>query len=152
MAVEAGQRYDAKVASACLTCSASKGTPGILIVYETDAGDIEDTIWLTHKTADRAKKTLGLLGANPNELVSRTYLENIGVVIAGHECEITTVDEEYNGKKRVRVQWVNERGSPGLSGDQLSGQVAYLFGGPKPVAPKPEQPKKVEIDDDSIPF
>lgn len=151
MAIEAGKKYDATVASACLTCSASKGTPGILIVFETDAGEIEDTIWMTHKTADRAKKTLGLLGADPEKLISRTYLENIGVVLTGHECEITTTSEEYNGKTRVRVQWVNERGSPGLTGDELSGRVAYLFGGPKPVAIP--QPKKQEaVDDTDVPF
>ena len=149
MAVEAGKKYDATVASACLTCS-SKGTPGIAITFTTDAGNIDDAIWLTHKTAERAKKTLGLLGADPEKLISRTYLENIGTVISGHECEITTVWDDY-GKGRVRVEWINERGTAELSGDELSGQMAYLFGGPKP-APQPPSPKQEVIDDSDVPF
>ena len=147
MAVDSGQTYNATVGSACLTESVNKGTPGILVVYRTDDGDIEDTIWLTPKTADRARGTLTILGADPKQLASWTYLENIGLVVSGHECEITTVDEEYNGKKRVRVQWVNPRKTAGERG-ALVGRVAHLFGGPKPK----DEPKNQEIKDDDIPF
>jgi len=33
------------------------------------------------------------------------------------DCEITVVEEEYNGKKRLKVAWINELGSKGRTKD-----------------------------------
>jgi hypothetical protein len=128
--VEKDRTYDATVASACLTCS-SKGTPGLAMTYTTGSGDIEDTIWLTSGTIERAKKTLGMLGADTNKLASRDYMETVGNVISGAECEIVTEWDDY-GKGRVRVKWVNARKGANVSGGNLSARVAHLFGGPEP--------------------
>lgn len=149
MSVDSGQTYDATVKSACLTESASKGTPGVLVIFETDDGDIEHTIWLTPKTAERARGTLTILGADPKQLASWTYLENIGLAISGHRCEITTVEEEFKGKPQVRVQWINRPKTAEEKG-ALVGRVAHLFGGPKPATAN-QAPKEV-ISDEDVPF
>ena len=143
MAVQAGRHYKATVLSASLTESVTKGTPGISINFQTEDGEIEHTIYLTEKTVKRAATDLCLLGADEAQLRSWTYLDNIGTVIQGSECDISTISEEYNGKSRVRVQWINEPRKAG--GGNLASKAAQLFGGPAASAPLPS-------DDDLVPF
>lgn len=148
MAIQAGQRYKATVHSACLTESVTKGTPGITIIFDTDDGSIEHTIYLTPKTVERASKDLVTLGADKSQLRAWTYLENIGMVIQGHECDITTISETYKGESRVRVQWINEPRKAG--GGNLAGRVAQMFGGEAPRDERDDAPRP--IDDFEVPF
>jgi hypothetical protein len=149
MALKPNMRYPATVMSACLTESAQKGTPGISVVFETEEGTIEHIIWLTPSTVKRVEKDLGTLGADKSKLSSWTYLENLGLVIQGHECDITTFEEEYNGKKRIKVQWINERRKAGDV--KLADRVAVLFGG-KPAPAQPAAKLATNINDDDVPF
>lgn len=109
MAVKADEKYTATVMSAELIESVLKGTPGIQITFQTADGDIDHTIWLTPKTVERARKDLIKLGATDEGLSTGgwEYLENIGEVLRAHQCRITTHEETYNEKTRVKVQWIN---------------------------------------------
>lgn len=132
MGLEADTRYPATVTNATLIESDAKGTPGIQLMFDIDGTDeqIDHVLWLTPRTITRAAETLGMLGADREKLKSWTYLENLGSVLSGHECSITTIAEEYNHKTRIRVQWVNERKAPGANtGGRVVDRIASLFGG-----------------------
>ncbi len=106
MAVKANQTYSGKIIGGGLH-HASTGSLGISVELECKEGTIQHTWYVTPNTKERVKKTLLDLGVPEKTLTSRTALENIGNVLTGKAVEFTTIEEEYKGKKHVRVQWVN---------------------------------------------
>jgi len=126
---------------------ASTGSLGISIELECPQGGIQHTWYVTPKTAARVKKTLLELGVPPETLSSRTALENIGSALTGKPVEFTTISEEWQGKERVRVQWVN----PAKKENKGAGKELFdLFAA---VDEHPAQaPSDEPITDDDIPF
>lgn len=118
---------------------ASTGSLGITIELECPEGDIQHTWYVTPKTAKRVKDTLLELGVPKETLSSRTALENIGAALTGKSVEFTTISEEWQGKQRVRVQWVNP---PKKENKNAANELLDLFA----------DKKEPEISDDDIPF
>lgn len=118
---------------------ASTGSLGISIELECQEGTIQHTWYVTPKTAARVKKTLVELGVPKEALASRTAIENIGAVLTGKPVEFTTVREEWQGKERVRVQWVNP---PKKEGKGAAKELMDLFA----------DENAAGITDDDVPF
>lgn len=105
---EADQRYPVTIASATMTESASKGTPGIELRLESaDGGKIWHTLWLTEGTRPHVAKTLAELGVDKAMLASPAFWDDPGEALNGKDASIVTEEDTYNGKTRVRVKWLN---------------------------------------------
>jgi len=104
--VQPDQRYSARVTDARMTESMS-GTPGIWVKFETPDGDISRTIYLTPATREHAQKSLNNMGIDSDRLASDEFWQDPAQFLVNATCEITTAEEEYEGKSRVVVQWIN---------------------------------------------
>ena len=150
MSLQPDEKYEATVKDAYLTTSKTKGTAGIFFAFETEAGPIEHTAWLTPATAERLKETLGkCFGTTPEQLVDEKYLTSIGTLWRGEKVQITTEGDEYNGEERVIVKWMNPAGfrPARIAGDEVK-RFAGLFGG-GPVS-SPEYTTRASSLDDGI--
>ena len=137
MPVKAGQSYAASVNNAYLGESQSKGTPAIFFTFAVEedgkpAGVIDHALWITDGTKDRVVKTMhDCFGVTLEQLQSQVFLDNIANELAGRKVNITTIEETYQNKPRVKVQWMNpETKKP--EGDLMK-RAASMFGGAKPV-------------------
>lgn len=139
-------RHEVKVAGAQATTSQKKGTPGVLFTFEDAAGDrIEHTLWLTPNTAERAGKTMAMLGFNPFQEAS--WEKGYGEMI-GHSCQIVVKDDEYNGRPVRRVEWINEPNSSNeFTEADAFNQAMKVFG-----VGKAKSPASVPEEDGDIPF
>ena len=118
MPIEAGQKYDAVVLNAKAT-EARDGKPGVWVNFQLLGSDnavigaISKTIWLTPANRDRARKDLKTLGAVEAHVITkagfREFYANVGGYLTGAECSITTKESEYEGRKRIEVEWINSR-------------------------------------------
>lgn len=135
MPVKAGQTYTATVNNAYLGESQSKGTPALFFTLMTDDGVVDHALWITDGTRDRVTKTMAdCFGVTLEQLQSRVYLDNLGNELSGRKVNITTIEETYQNKPRVKVQWMNpEARKP--EGD-LTKRAASMFGGAKPAEVK----------------
>jgi len=111
--IPAGTYETPEVVSHCVIESSKKATPGVHVVFRQhwEGGswsDIAADLWLSDGAIDRsfdALEALGWFGQDVAEL-------NTGaVVLRGDGCSITVEHEEYEGKARARVAWVNKQGS-----------------------------------------
>lgn len=123
-----GERYEATVLRAFPTESATKGTPAIHIVFETEAGRIETDLWVTPNTKERVLDTLEILGCSRSRVFEPGVLDRIGDFISGTVCSIVIAEEEYKGNLRAVVKWINEP-KKAMSGDAVS-RMYGLLGGP----------------------
>lgn len=151
MAVRPGCKYEAEVVQADLITSTNSGTPGVWLVFQTDDGQIEHTLWISNKSRQSVIANLKKLGMSDAEIASQAGLSNVGAILAGNgkRVEIITFEEEYKGKKRTKVQWINEikaKPSPGASPARLA---AAILGGKQPVT---QSASNKDISDDDIPF
>jgi hypothetical protein len=149
-----GQNYNVAVSSAFVMESKS-GKPGIQINFEKEDGaSIQHTIWISEKALEYAARDLATLGIPTDKLSSPTYLENIGSHLVGRECNVSIFEEDYNGKKYTKVQFINEKRD--TSGAPPAARIAEMFGGPKAAAPAPvvkkAMPEPVEVADEDLPF
>lgn len=155
MAVKADRTYSGTIIGGGIHY-ASTGSLGISIQIECPDGTIQHTWWVSEKTKDRVKKNLLEIGVPEQSLTSVTALEGIGDVMNGTEVEFTTISEEWKGKERVRVQWVNPPKKN--TGVDPAKQLAALFGnGQVTTASKlPAAADKIsdhlEITDEDVPF
>ena len=152
MPVQPDAKYDATVLVAELREAKPKpgnehGTAYIFIKFQTDDGTVDGVIWLTENTVERATTDLVTLGAEAEKLKTWEYLNDIGAAIQGGRCNITTEENEYEGKKSVRVKWINAHRRAGA---KTASRVAQLFGGT--AAPEPVSNNRQSIDDSDVPF
>jgi hypothetical protein len=146
MALQAGKRYNVEIVSANLTESQNTGSPGIEVHFECEEGTIDHTFWLTEKSKKYVKKDLKTLGLEEDSLESTTFMDNIDTAMSGQKCSILTYEDEYNGKKKLKVKYINK---PLVAGGEapLAKRAASFFSG-KPDAPN----AAVQITDDDVPF
>ncbi len=117
-------KHRARVIEHCLFESEQKRTPGVRILFELapyagDGGDyvpVQTEIWLTPGAAKIARKSLRVLGFDLDSGHVKDLHER-PTLLAGRECELEIGEEEYEGKKRLRVQWINDLKDPGAEGD-----------------------------------
>jgi hypothetical protein len=106
---EAGKYYIVTVDDAYTTISKEKRTPGLGLRLVAENGDeIFHTIWVTAGTKDNVKKMFEkAFELDPEVVHSRDFWSDPVVVLKGKKVQIKTKEEEYNGKARVIVDYIN---------------------------------------------
>jgi hypothetical protein len=137
MAIQADWKYNVTVTSASLMKSAKKGTPGLQLSLETEDGDtIEHVLYLTDSTKVSTAKALVALGVKGEDIRKKIFWENVGSILPNHKGSITTIEETWQGKSRIKVQWINEpiseAGGTGTSEEIAADAVSLFDDGPVP--------------------
>jgi hypothetical protein len=168
MANETDVKYRAVVQSHALAKSSNNGTPSVKVVFLTKF-DVSNPavpvskifiadLWLTpncfEKTMHTLTKTFGWQGTNIQEI------NNNNVLLAGAQCVLVTADEEYEGKVRTKVKFVNDiqkkmdEDEAAELADSLAAQVAaYKAKSPKVNSnPNPEAATEAPPSDDAPPI
>lgn len=125
---EADQRYTVTIVDATIV-KAKTGTVGIEFSLTSELGDIYHTEWIKDATkADKVKTTLLAIGVPEAKLESREFWAAPGDGLAGSQCQIVTMADTWEGKTRVKVQWLNPlRKKAEPPSDALVDQIADLF-------------------------
>lgn len=107
MAFEVG-KYDVVIMDAYRTES-GKGTLGLGLKLRADKGEdlIWHTEWITDKTKERFVKRMGDFGIEPGVLESEEFWEDPSVLLAGKKANIETESDDYEGKSKIKVKWLN---------------------------------------------
>lgn len=108
--------YQATVLSTALATSKNKGTPSVKIQFGTEfnINDMQTPVrkslyvdlWLTDATFDRTMDTLTMLGWDGADLNALNGTE----LLCGKEAWVVVAEEEYEGKVRDKIQFVNPVG------------------------------------------
>jgi hypothetical protein len=119
------------------------------IVYDTPLGAITGWHYLTRNTGERNTRqceSFVELGWDGESLIGLSDL-------AGEECQIKVAEEEYQGKKSMRVQFVDAPSggttATGADLDELQAIFSRSSGGD---SPKTGAPVAVVLDDSDVPF
>ena len=128
MSYEPNQRYVVTIVDATIV-KAKTGTPGIEFALTSDIGDIYHTEWVKNEEkADKVKATLVAIGIPAETIEKREFWLAPGEALAGKRCSIVTMEDEWDGKKRVKVQWLNPlRKKAKPPSEALVDQMAHLF-------------------------
>lgn len=103
------------------------GTPHVAVLFEDVNGDrITWYGYLTDAAMESTLKALSAIGWDPMKFDGRIDSLNGTDLLKGVEAEIVVEMEEYQGKPRPKVRWVNEPGGGGL-GDGMSADEATSF-------------------------
>lgn len=160
MALQAGT-YQAKVVGHQLITSAKKGTPGLDVKVRFSDGWEEQTmtgtIWFSEKAPEKSREQLEAIGFRPAE----HRLPDLGVgrslSLVGNDCEIEVGEEEYNGKKRMKIKWFGTS-APKPPDDETLARFDELMGSTAPphdeslsgnLPPPPPTPAPTE---ETLPF
>ena len=125
---------------------ANSGTLGYQLLLDCEDGATDFVIWLTPKSKEKAEKTFVALGIDPKALRSETGIEGIASQLAGMEVVFGTREEEYLGKKRVKVFWVDKPKEGGASAGSPLARAAAFFAEPGAAKSAPSD------DSDSVPW
>ncbi len=114
-------RYTATVESAELGQS-EKGTPFLALICKTDQGEeLTAYFYLSDAAFEQTTKTLREVFAFDNNF------ESVVQQVTGKPCSIVVEAEEYEGKTRMKVKWVNSvRGSSAKPLDNAASLLAQL--------------------------
>ena len=116
MSIKAETKYNGVVAPGSQLYETQTGTLGYQVMLECDDGPTSFVIWLTQKNRERARRYFEALRVDPEKLRDSSYIEyQLGLDIEGREVSFGTKDEEYNGKRSVKVVWIGKRSDPNLS-------------------------------------
>ena len=144
MTLKADTRYAGTIVDGGIY-EANSGTLGYQLLLNCEDGATDFVIWLTPKSKEKAEKTFVSLGIDPKALRSEIGIEGISSQLAGMEVVFGTREEEYLGKKRVKVSWVGKPKEGGASaGSPLARAAAFFADEPKP--------EHTQADEDSVPF
>lgn len=118
-------RYSAKATGPAQFVTSKGGTEGVAVEFEITKGDHAGhrmlwTGYLTDKTIDRTMDSLRYMGWKSDDL-----LDTMSVGVLLDEVELDCAPEEYEGKLRTRIQWVNKPGLGKLQGalDQTAAKL-----------------------------
>lgn len=148
MALKPDHKYHGTVAPGSEIIESQSGSIGYQVMLECEDGTASYTIWLTQKNRERAEKTFTeALGVDREKLADANYLEDVlATEIAGREVTFVTEEEEYKGKRRVKVAWLFRRSASG--GGSPAKAAARFFGGNDSRSNQHADP----ITDDDLPF
>jgi len=101
-------KFDVIVMDAYRTES-GKGTPGLGFKLRADKGEdlIWHTEWISDKTKENFVKRMKAFGIEPDVLESEEFWEDPAVLLAGKKATIETESDDYEGKSRIKVKWLN---------------------------------------------
>jgi hypothetical protein len=83
----------------------------VQVVFQVGEEKISHRIWMTEKALKHARKTLKVLGFDP-DTQDCGELDTKPQLLAGAKCSIVVEHEEYNDEVRAKVQWVNSLRKP----------------------------------------
>jgi hypothetical protein len=90
--------------------SKNTGTPQVIVKFATSTEGGQDEIWgyfaLTDKAAQYTVEKVRAMGFTGNDIEQL----NDGQCCVGNPCSVTVEHEEYNGKVRAKVAFVNPPG------------------------------------------
>ena len=116
MSIKADTKYNGIVAPGSQLYETQTGTLGYQVMLECPDGSTSFVIWLTQKNRERARRYFEALGVDPELLKDSGYIEyQLGLDIEGREVSFGTKEDEYNGKRSVKVVWIGKRSDPNLS-------------------------------------
>ena len=116
MSIKADTKYNGTVAPGSQLYETQTGTLGYQVMLECADGPTSFVIWLTQKNRERAGRYFEVLGVDPELLRDSSYIEyQLGLDIEGREVSFGTKEDEYNGKRSVKVVWIGKRSDPNLS-------------------------------------
>ena len=157
-------RYTATVETAELGQSEAKGTPYLSLLCKTAEGEeLTAYLYLSDAAFERTTKTLREVFGFDNNF------ETVVAQVTGKECSIVVEAEEFEGKTRMKVKWVNTvGGSAGKPLENAGTLLAQLSAKAKripsaapaaartaPVAARPARPApapKAAAPEDDVPF
>lgn len=118
-----------------------KGVPFLWTVFETSEGQIIGRFFITEKSIEYTLKKIKVMGFDGDDI---SELKD-GTVLAGNLVQLVVSHEEYEGRIRAKVDWVNENNS--VVGPRRSPSAAFTAGGFKALW------KKIKTaQSDDIPF
>lgn len=135
------------------------GTPGVEVdLNNPEAGTIAHRWYITEKTKERFVKSMAEFGITAAQLAG-PFWENDCEPLVGSPATITTEEDTYNGRTRVRCRWVNgpHRVASTKSGSySAKAKAAAMFGGtvslfPDDSFPPPEDLPPID-DDHEVPL
>jgi len=158
-------RFTATIKKAEVGESTKKGTPGVFFLFQTEAGEIDGSLWLTDTRSTPGKPT-------PYERTLNTLRECFGfnddfatlsAQLEGRECSITVeLEAGTDGKEWPRVKWINpiRQAAKPAAGGLLARLTAQARGIAKPAgmpAPQPRPaakpaPAPQDANDGDVPF
>jgi hypothetical protein len=140
-----GETYNVVVESVVAAESANRGTPFFDFKLKVADGEMEgETLhyeaYATEGRKERLLAELKLLGFDPE----KTPWTAVISTITGKECAVVLKQETWNGRTRLKVDRLRQRGASEAEGGVI-GKIAALFGAQ--VAPAVEKSK-----DERVPF
>ena len=123
------QTFVVRVVDAYPTTSSKKGTRGFAMQFTHEThGDIYHTLWLASneqkaRFIDLMKKAFGI---EPSVLKSPSFWEDPMTLLGGKDVEIKTRSDEYQGRARTVVAFLNPLNSKRLAS---ANDFAEFFGG-----------------------
>ena len=148
--------------------SKDKGTPFLripLVVEDSESDQdgrrIVSEHYITERTMDRLAKEMKKIFGLDDILALESEGETVPDGFTGQYCSIVTEADEYEGKTRIKVRWLNEVDyKPEQLAKEKVGSILSKFGsrwramaksvpGPAPAAAKPVTAQPTE---DDIPF
>jgi hypothetical protein len=149
MSIHPDTKYNGVIGPGSALIETQQGTVGYQVMIGCKDGETTFTIWLTEKNHDRAIKYFDVLGIRSDLLQDPNYVEfRLSQEIEGKEISFGTKEEEYNGKKSIKVVWIGRK-----SEEKLSNAAARFFGATITDTPsKILVPGTESITDDDLPF
>jgi len=128
MAFEVGKKYQIIIVDADRVESKT-GTLGLNVKLRSQDGasEIWHTEWITAKTEANFLKRMGEFGIERGVLESEEFWEDPLSVLAGKKGQIETMLDEYDGRNRVRVKWLNGLERPSSVSKGTASRFAEFF-------------------------
>lgn len=104
----------------------SKGEPRVVLIFGYGDNFDQKVYWngyFTEKTKKTTIDTLLLLGIQTDDVEDLAKGREAGLLDLDKEVQLTLAEEEYEGKKTLKVRWVNEVGGGGFSKRILEGDA-----------------------------
>lgn len=106
----------------------STGKEQLAVTFEDENGDLITWYgYFTDQAIQRTTESLKILGWKPEEHDYRVASLHGTDLLVGAEAEIVVENEEYDGKTRPKVRWVNSPGSAGGVREILTDEEAGSF-------------------------
>lgn len=120
----AGPDFVATILDHSFRESKNKGTLSLCVIFQTEHGTLYGDFYLTERTIEKTIEKITAMGWEGTDLQELNY----GTVLRGNKCRISVEHEEFDGKTRAKVGWVNPIDwQPGLSHDDEMAVKVKMF-------------------------
>lgn len=150
MSIKADKKYNFEIIGG-EWIESNNGTLGFQIFLECEDGNADFTIWLTDNNREVAQRLFNkALGVSLDQLKDQFFMQHqLPSFVKGKIISGGTEEQEWKGKKKVRVKWINTK-SQSTDGN-LAGAASFFFGGAPPQAENQDEGRQPG-DEDDVPF